>query len=65
MTQEADAVTKVDRSHWYDRIEELRERYAVTRLRRTSGKRGERSTSEGERSNSEGDGGKTFRAGAT
>ena len=54
MTQDADVFTDVDRSLWFDRIEELCERYAATRLRRVSGKKGERSNSEGERCNSEG-----------
>jgi hypothetical protein len=47
-------VTDVDHSLWYDLIEELRERYAAARLRRASGKTGERSTSHGERSSSQG-----------
>jgi hypothetical protein len=52
LTQDADVFTDVDRSLWYDLIEELCERY-------TAGKTGEGSTSEGDRSNSEGDRGKT------
>ena len=47
--------TDVDRSLWYDRIDELREHYEAARLCRASRKVGERSTSEGERSNSEGE----------
>jgi hypothetical protein len=63
--------TDVDRSFWDDHIGELRERSAVARLRRASGKtgersnfEGERSNVEGERSNFEGDRGKSSRAGA-
>jgi hypothetical protein len=59
LTQDADMFTDVDRSRWCDLIEELRERYQAARLRRASGKTGERSNSEGDRSNSEGDRGKT------
>ena len=47
--------TDVDRSLWYDLIEELRERYQTTPLRRAPGETGERCTSQGERSNSEGE----------
>jgi hypothetical protein len=71
LTQDADVFTDVDRSYCYDRIEELRERYASSRLRRASGKTGDRSTSGGDRSNFEGDRsnfehdcGKSSRAGA-
>jgi len=55
MTDVVDVSTDVDRSVWYDRIEELRERHAVKRLRRVSAKKGKRSTSGGERSNLEGE----------
>jgi hypothetical protein len=64
LTQDADVSTDVDRSLWYDRIEELRERQQATRLRRASGKTGESSTIEGERSTIEGERGKNSRAGA-
>jgi hypothetical protein len=64
LTRDADASTDVDRSRWYDRIEELRERQQATRLRRASGKTGESSTIEGERSTAEGERGKNSRAGA-
>jgi hypothetical protein len=64
LTQDADVFTQVDRSLWFDRIEELRERYAAKRLRRASAKTGESSNSEGERSNSERDRGKNVGAGA-
>jgi hypothetical protein len=64
LTQDADASTSVDRSFWYDRIEELCEGYAATRRRRASAKKGEPSNFEGDRSNSEHDRGKNARAGA-
>jgi hypothetical protein len=64
LSDEADEFTGVDRSRWYDLIDELCERYVIARLRRASGKTGERSKSEGERSNSESDRGKTSGAGA-
>lgn len=54
----------VDRSRWYNLIEELRERSAAARLRRASGKTGDRSNFEGERSKSDGDRGKDSRSGA-
>jgi hypothetical protein len=63
--------TDVDRSLWYDFIEELSERHDASRLRRASAKKGKRSTSksdrsnfEGDRSNSERDRGNNSRAGA-
>jgi hypothetical protein len=52
---DADAFTDVDRSFWYDLIEELRGRSAAAHLRRASGKTGERSNLEGEASNLEGE----------
>jgi hypothetical protein len=71
LTQDAEVFIHVDRSLWFDRVEELRERYAATRLRRDSGKKGESSNSEGERSILEGERsssarerGKSFGAGA-
>jgi hypothetical protein len=48
---DADAFTGVDRSLWYERIEEPREGYESARLRHASGKKGERSNFGGERSN--------------
>ena len=54
-TQDAEVFTDLDRSLWYDLIEELHERDAAARQRRASAKTGERSTSEGERSNFVGD----------
>jgi hypothetical protein len=48
--------TAVDRSFWYDRIEELRERDAAARRRRASGKTGDRSNSEGDRGKNARDG---------
>ena len=64
LTEDADEFTDVDRSLWYDLIEELRGRYAAARLRRASGKTGDRSNFEGDRSTSEGDRGKSLGAGA-
>jgi hypothetical protein len=55
LIQDVDVFTYVDRSLWYDVIEELRERYEAVCLRRASGKTGERSNSVGERSNSVGE----------
>jgi hypothetical protein len=60
-TQDAEAFTDVDRSLWFDRIEELRERCSATRLRSVSGKKGEGSNSEGERSIPEGEGSSSAR----
>jgi RNA polymerase sigma factor (sigma-70 family) len=53
--EEALAYTEVDRSAWYDLIEELRERYDAARVLRVSGKKGKRSTTRHERSTSEGE----------
>jgi hypothetical protein len=71
-TQDANACTDIDRSLWYDVIEELHERHETVCRRRASGKRGERSHCEGDRSNIEGDRsnlggdrGKSFHAVAT
>jgi hypothetical protein len=55
LAQVVELFTGVDRSLWYDFIEELCERHAAACPRRASGKRGKRSTSEGERSKIEGD----------
>jgi hypothetical protein len=55
LIQDVDVFTYVDRSLWYDVIEELRERYEAVCLRRASGKTGERSNSVNERSNSVGE----------
>jgi hypothetical protein len=64
VTRDDDELTEADRSRWYDLIEELLERYVIARLRRASGKTGDRSTLQGDRSNLEGDGGKNRVAGA-
>lgn len=64
LPQDALAFTEVDRSPWYDLIEELYERYESARRCRASGKKGKRSNLEGERSNLEGERGKNFGAGA-
>jgi hypothetical protein len=65
LPQDALAYPELDRSVWYDIFEELRERGAARSRRRSSEKKGERSTLEGEpsrtggdRSKSEGDDGK-------
>ena len=55
LTQAAEVFTDIDRSLWFDRIEELSERNAATRPRRVAGKKGESSNSEGERSILEGE----------
>jgi hypothetical protein len=55
LTQDAEVFTEVDRSLWFDRIEELRESDSAARLRRASGKTGDRCNFEGDRSNFEGD----------
>ena len=60
----ADVLTGLDRSRWYDIIEALSDRYEATRLRRTSGKKGERSNVEGERSDLEGERNKKLGEGA-
>ncbi|HEY2378374.1 MAG TPA: hypothetical protein VGH98_20515 [Gemmatimonadaceae bacterium] len=64
MTHDAEVFTDVDRSHWFDRIEELREREAASRRRRASGKKGERPNFEGDRSNFEGNRGRNLGAAA-
>jgi DNA-directed RNA polymerase specialized sigma24 family protein len=71
LAQDVDLFIDVDRSLWYDFIEELCERHEASSLRRVSGKKGKRSTSKGDRSNVEGDRsnsererGKNSRAGA-
>ena len=52
------AFIELDRSAWFDLIEELGERYKAARVLRVSGKKGNRSLSEGDRSMLEGNGGK-------
>jgi RNA polymerase sigma factor (sigma-70 family) len=52
LSQDADIFTDVDRSVWYDLIEELRERYEGSRARRVSRRPRELSTSERDLSNS-------------
>ncbi|HKW12347.1 MAG TPA: sigma factor-like helix-turn-helix DNA-binding protein [Gemmatimonadaceae bacterium] len=64
LEDDADDFTDVDRSFWYDRIEDLRERHVLARLRRACDKRGDRSTLEGDRSALEGDRGKNAGADA-
>jgi AraC-like DNA-binding protein len=64
LTDAADEFAGVDRSRWYDLIEELTERHVMARLRRALAKRGERSNLRGERSNLEGDRDKGRGAGA-
>lgn len=64
LTKEPEVVTGEDRSRWYDLIEKLSERYAASRLRRASGKKGERSIPEGERPTHESESGKSSRASA-
>ena len=49
------AYPELDRSVWYDIIEELDERRGAARVLRVSRKKGERSTAAHERSNSEGE----------
>ena len=58
MAQVVDISTHLDRPLWYDRVEEIRDRYEATRLRRASGSK--RSTHEGERSAHEGERGKSL-----
>ena len=48
LPQDADELTNVDRSVWYDLIEALCERYAAARLRVPSSKRGNGSTTDGD-----------------
>lgn len=55
LTQDALAFTEINRSGWYDLIEELRERYDAVSVVRVSRKKGKRSTSEHERSMSRGE----------
>jgi RNA polymerase sigma factor (sigma-70 family) len=64
LSKDADVFTEVDRSLWYDQIEDLRERYEASRVRRVSRRPRDPSKAEGERSNSERDGGKSSRSGA-
>jgi RNA polymerase sigma factor (sigma-70 family) len=64
LSKDADVFTEVDRSVWYDLIEELRERYEASRVRRVSRQPRELSNAERERSNPERDGGKSSRSGA-
>lgn len=64
LSKDADVFTEVDRSVWYDLIEELRERYEASRVRRVSRQPREISSAERERSNPELDGGKSSRSGA-
>ena len=71
LAQVVELFTDVDRSLWYDFIEDLCERYEASILRRACAKKGKRPTSkgdrsnfEGDRSNSEHDRGKNSRAGA-
>jgi hypothetical protein len=63
LAQVVELFTDVDRSLWYDFIEELCDRDEAACPRRMSGKKGKRSTSKGDRSNFEGDRGKNARAG--
>jgi hypothetical protein len=53
--QDALSRNEVDRSAWYDFIEELRERYDSARVLCGSRKKGKRSTSQHERSTPEGE----------
>jgi len=64
LSQTAKEFAHVERSRWYDLIEELRKPYRPPRLRRAAGKKGERSNFEGERRNSERERVKNSRAGA-
>ena len=78
LEQVVELFTDIDRSLWYDFIEDLCERYEASVLRRASVKKGKRSNLkgkrsnlegkasnlEGERSNSDGEEGKDSRAGA-
>jgi hypothetical protein len=59
LTQDAAEFTDVLRSLWYDRIEELADRYESARLRRASAKKGERSNPQRDGSNPKGDRGKS------
>jgi RNA polymerase sigma factor (sigma-70 family) len=61
---DADTYTEVDRSVWYDLVEELRERYEASRIRDVASKSRSLSTSTGERSNSTGVAGKSARSDA-
>lgn len=58
LSDEAEEFTGVDRSSWYDLIEELRDRYVIACLRRAYRKKGEDSIPTGERSILEGEGAK-------
>jgi DNA-directed RNA polymerase specialized sigma24 family protein len=64
LSNDADTYTEADRTVWYDLIEELRERYEESRIRRAATKSRALSNSIGDRSNSEGDAGKSVRSGA-
>jgi RNA polymerase sigma factor (sigma-70 family) len=68
LSQDADTYTEVDRTVWYDLVEELRELYDASRVRRVprktrdlSAPAGDRSSSASDRSNSAGDRGKSAR----
>jgi DNA-directed RNA polymerase specialized sigma24 family protein len=63
LPQDALAYPELDRSVWYDIIEELCERCDAARVLRPSRKKGKRSRSEGDRSKSEGDPSKSEGAG--
>ena len=59
LPQDALAYPELDRSVWYDIIEEFRERRDAASVLRPCRKKGKRSRSEGDRSKSDGDDGKT------
>jgi RNA polymerase sigma factor (sigma-70 family) len=54
LAADVEASTGIDRSIWYDHVEELIERRAARLRGRSSSKKGKRPTSEGKRGNSEG-----------
>ncbi|HZI41857.1 MAG TPA: hypothetical protein VFD67_09140 [Gemmatimonadaceae bacterium] len=62
LTEAADASTDLDHAFSYDRIDELRGRYATARSRATFTNKRDHSNFEGDRSNLEGDRGKNSRA---
>jgi RNA polymerase sigma factor (sigma-70 family) len=64
LSKDADVFTEVDRSVWYDLIEELRERYEASRVRRVFRQPRDLSNAERQRSNPEQGGGKSSRSGA-
>jgi RNA polymerase sigma factor (sigma-70 family) len=64
LAKDADTFTAVNRTVWYDLIEELRERYEESHVRRLSARSVERSNPKGEASNPEGEGDNPARAGA-